>query len=81
MNWVVEGGDFMNRKIRLSGPCPETGKSQQIEVTFLDVFCGGQTASGFKKDAYYCAYASDHGCAARGDRGLDCPLYKRAHLV
>lgn len=55
--------------------CPETGKRQTIRITFQDIeMC--MNPGDEKATEYYCPYAFEHGCETRGERQLDCPLYK-----
>lgn len=63
---------------QISGFCPESSRQQTILVDFLTITMPGDLAQHWKADAYYCEYASDHGCDTKGDHALNCPVYLKA---
>lgn len=67
----------MQQTVFASGVCPETYKTQRIRATVERVDLLGPTLPGYKVLSYYCPYSDENGCASKGDRGTDCPLYKQ----
>ena len=70
----------MNKIVVSCGLCPETGEMGEVRVKFQYIQGGPSFSSGFKRMGYSCEYAKDHGCAAKGGTGADCPLYRKAQI-
>ena len=70
----------MDKFVISRGPCPETGGLGEIRVRFHYIQGTVSFGSGFKRDGYACRYAEEHGCAAKGETGADCPLYRSARI-
>lgn len=68
----------MNKTVRVSKYCPETGDMQTVAVTFAEVRMIGNPNPGYKATSYRCSYASEHGCNSNGANGMECPLVKEA---
>lgn len=70
----------MNKIVRISDCCPETGKIETVSVTFAEIRMTGARTPGQKVLGYSCTHASEHGCSSNGADGMLCPLYRRAIL-
>lgn len=63
-----------------SGYCPEHDETATIQVRFAELRILGVSAPQYKKTGYSCQRHCNGSCSVAGESGLNCPVFRAAHM-